>query len=588
MQTANHQLEQSLQAVMACIQDKDFSKAGFYLDSIGHQTDARVPYFIGLVAEASGKQQEAIRAFSDSAELNNFNPDLTADCIFKLINYGAIDIASKLNRQAASRMSEYFGYHFCSGLIHLKQNELDLAVAEFRAAAKLKPDLVECHTLAAQTLHLLGRLSESEDDFLKALALAPNNSQLHENLAALFIDCEAYQAAYEHAKIAIALENQSAAAWGLLSSAARELKYTDESFAAAEHACRLAPENAECRRTRGTILKELGHLQQAVLDFDFATSKRFAPNTSSVNLLKEHRFLNQAKLEHDIEQLDYLGKIHNNEKFSELSLQHRKLLSALPDSTRAEIVPIPSDLIGSMLPHYNRLHHVQATHYSDAALSTLLDTASVENDYFARSPGITWIDNLLSPQALAAIRRYCLESTIWFDFNHPDGYLGAVLENGFTDPLLLKICDELRFKFPKIFGPHPLMQMWAFKYDSRLKGIQLHGDVAAINLNFWITPDDANLDTNSGGLRIWDKAVPADWCFNDFNSGTEKAQFRIRKFLADNKANEIVVPYRQNRAVVFNSDLFHATDEFYFKDGYENRRINITMLFGRRTNNNNT
>jgi len=34
--------------------------------------------------------------------------------------------------------------------------------------------------------------------------------------------------------------------------------------------------------------------------------------------------------------------------------------------------------------------------------------------------------------------------------------------------------------------------------------------------------------------------------------------------------------------VVFNSDLFHATDEFHFRDGYENRRINITMLFGLR------
>jgi hypothetical protein len=34
--------------------------------------------------------------------------------------------------------------------------------------------------------------------------------------------------------------------------------------------------------------------------------------------------------------------------------------------------------------------------------------------------------------------------------------------------------------------------------------------------------------------------------------------------------------------VVFDSDLFHATDEFTFKDDYRSRRINITMLFGRR------
>ena len=42
------------------------------------------------------------------------------------------------------------------------------------------------------------------------------------------------------------------------------------------------------------------------------------------------------------------------------------------------------------------------------------------------------------------------------------------------------------------------------------------------------------------------------------------------------------VPYRANRAVIFDSDLFHETDRIAFKEGYLNRRINITMLFGRR------
>jgi hypothetical protein len=33
---------------------------------------------------------------------------------------------------------------------------------------------------------------------------------------------------------------------------------------------------------------------------------------------------------------------------------------------------------------------------------------------------------------------------------------------------------------------------------------------------------------------------------------------------------------------VFDSDLFHETDRIAFKEGYLNRRINITMLYGRR------
>jgi hypothetical protein len=32
--------------------------------------------------------------------------------------------------------------------------------------------------------------------------------------------------------------------------------------------------------------------------------------------------------------------------------------------------------------------------------------------------------------------------------------------------------------------------------------------------------------------------------------------------------------------VIFDSTLFHATDAFRFAPGYENRRVNVTLLFG--------
>ncbi len=44
----------------------------------------------------------------------------------------------------------------------------------------------------------------------------------------------------------------------------------------------------------------------------------------------------------------------------------------------------------------------------------------------------------------------------------------------------------------------------------------------------------------------------------------------------------MTVPYRRNRGVIFDSDLFHSTADVDFRPGYENRRINVTMLFGYR------
>ena len=40
-----------------------------------------------------------------------------------------------------------------------------------------------------------------------------------------------------------------------------------------------------------------------------------------------------------------------------------------------------------------------------------------------------------------------------------------------------------------------------------------------------------------------------------------------------------IIPYKENRAVIFNSQLYHATDDFSFEESYENRRINITFLY---------
>ena len=193
------------------------------------------------------------------------------------------------------------------------------------------------------------------------------------------------------------------------------------------------------------------------------------------------------------------------------------------------------------------------------------------------SPQHVVIDNLLTDAGLAALRRFCWRSTIWHNA-HSNGYLRAMPEHGFACPLLAQIDEELRGTYPSILGRHPLLRWWGFKYDGRLKGTNVHADFAAININFWIAPDEANLDPESGGLIVWDKAAPPDWGFAQYNGAGQT----VRDYLTEAGAKAVTVPHRANRAVVFDSDLFHETDRIAFKEGYLNRRINITMLYGRR------
>ena len=79
-------------------------------------------------------------------------------------------------------------------------------------------------------------------------------------------------------------------------------------------------------------------------------------------------------------------------------------------------------------------------------------------------------------------------------------------------------------------------------------------------------------------MDIYDVEAPAAWRFEKYNKDVPA----IRAHLRESGASALHIPYRCNRAILFNSDLFHATQALNFADGYENRHINVTFLYGRR------
>ena len=189
-----------------------------------------------------------------------------------------------------------------------------------------------------------------------------------------------------------------------------------------------------------------------------------------------------------------------------------------------------------------------------------------------------FIDDFLSEETLIELREFCLVSKIW-NREYKNKYLGAFGDQGFISPLHLQIAIDLKQSLPKLFGQHSLEKLWGFKYDSKLgKGINIHADFAIHNLNFWITPDEYNNNKNSGGLKVYDTPAPKNWTFKNYNSNSDK----IYEFLKVNNATCVNIPYKFNRAVLFNSSYFHETDKIDFKNKYEGRRINNTYLFGKR------
>ena len=121
-----------------------------------------------------------------------------------------------------------------------------------------------------------------------------------------------------------------------------------------------------------------------------------------------------------------------------------------------------------------------------------------------------------------------------------------------------------------------MSQAWAFKGLRAQAAVDVHADDAAVSVNFWVTPTEANLDLARGGLIVCRAPPPDDWEIRDY----DEDRGRIVTFLEQKAADRVVVPYAQNRAVVFRSRLFHHSDSPKFKSSYENNRINLTLLYG--------
>ncbi len=198
----------------------------------------------------------------------------------------------------------------------------------------------------------------------------------------------------------------------------------------------------------------------------------------------------------------------------------------------------------------------------------------IEHDYSSSTPEMVVVDNFLTDEFLNELQVFFRCSNI-FKYPYSRGYIGAFLGKGMANKAILEFSHELKSSFPKIFFDYYLSQAWAFKYDSKKEGIGIHADDAKVNVNFWITDDSSNLNINNGGMIIWKKQPKLDATFADFNS--IKSMDKINEEVKN--SDYVKVEYKSNRAVIFNSKLYHVTDEIDFKDNYKDRRVNVTFLY---------
>jgi tetratricopeptide (TPR) repeat protein len=523
-------------------------------------------YNQGVVLAGLGRQEDAVTAFDQALALRPGAPAWT--------NRGT---ALKALGRTAAAMESY-----------------DLALT-------LQPDFPPALYNRGLALLDLQRFAEAVSAFDQLLTTAPDNHEAWNNRGVALDRLDEPAPALESYDRCLAIRPDYALAWKNRGTVLTRLKRFDEAVASFDRAVShgLGPDVADALSGRGDVLRHRERFDEAIASYDRALA--LAPDNAdawsnrAACLQVVRRF---AEAGESVEKALTLvpDHIHGLAVLGSLACELGDFAQGLESyRRRAELLHAGVPVTGDSDPDFKKRHdaeqraflraqNVAAEGFHIAGGEKLAtpavdpgNAAAIAAQWAASDPKIAVIDNLLTPAALEGLRRFCWGSTIWKK-PYPDGYLGAMPDHGFACPLLAQIAGELREVFPTIFGQHGLGQWWGFKYDSSLSGIRIHADQAAVNVNFWITPDEANRNPDNGGLVVWNKKPPLDW--NSLRSnGDEKS---ARDLLAQTGAKPVIVPYRANRAVIFDSDLFHETDHIEFQDGYLNRRINVTMLYGRR------
>lgn len=166
---------------------------------------------------------------------------------------GKLDEAIAAFRQAIRVKPDVALFHFNLGAMLHERRRFDEAVVAYRQAIQIKSDYAESYSNLGTALRDLGQLEEAIAVQRQAIELKPNFASAHCNLGAALYDQGRLEEAVAAYRQAIILKPNFDVAHGNLGAALIELGRSSEAHSSLEHAIRLAPRNIKHRRYLGEL-----------------------------------------------------------------------------------------------------------------------------------------------------------------------------------------------------------------------------------------------------------------------------------------------------------------------------------------------
>jgi hypothetical protein len=182
------------------------------------------------------------------------------------------------------------------------------------------------------------------------------------------------------------------------------------------------------------------------------------------------------------------------------------------------------------------------------------------------------IDDFLKPDFCRVLREKLLNHWGWRYKNWASQNLHNTRPN---IPEVFLIARDLKLACFELLEEKELIAHWALMYHRNIAG-GVHADNAAFTLTLWLTPDEYNLDENTGGLILYDVKRYPEMMPHEHLSYTNSEGFVQQ----NTRGEKVIINYKYNRAVLFDAWTFHKTDTLNFsQQGIDSYRINLSLAF---------
>jgi len=153
------------------------------------------------------------------------------------------------------------------GFYYYEAGRPDMAIAEYGAALRIDPTLVEGHTDLGNALLKEGRTDKAVSQYREAMRIDPGYADAHYNLANVLLKTGSTGEAIAEYLETVRLEPSNADAHGGLGNALFQAGRTQEAIAQYGEACKINPEDAIAHVDLGVALCQQGRVSDGIAEY---------------------------------------------------------------------------------------------------------------------------------------------------------------------------------------------------------------------------------------------------------------------------------------------------------------------------------